>query len=151
MEPPGVLAPAGSGKTRVLVHRIAALVESGVDPSTILALAFNRKAYEQLVDRLEDLGIPTSPKKLFDPTCPGVVCAGFNAFGFRYQRELLDLDLRLEQSNAAWRDVMAQALRDAGIPLTGTRRGSDPVGKFLDALERVRADLALPQDGGRRA
>jgi DNA helicase-2/ATP-dependent DNA helicase PcrA len=144
--PARVLAPAGSGKTRVLVHRIASLVEAGVDPSTILALAFNRKAYEQLVHRLEDLGIPTSPRKLFDPTSPGVVCASFNAFGFRYQRELLDLDLRTEPSSKTWRDLMSRALRDAGVPLRGTRRGSDPVGRFLEALERVRADLAVPDE-----
>lgn len=141
-----VLAPAGAGKTSVLVHRIAALVESGKDPSTILALAFNRKAYEQLVKRLEDLRIPTSPTKLFDPTSVGVVCATFNAFGYRYQRELLNLDLQLEQSGSVWRDVMVRALRDAGITLRGARRGSDPLARFLEALERVRADLVRPDE-----
>ena len=43
-----VLAPAGSGKTKVLVNRVIWLLNRGVDPSRIMVLAFNRKAASQL-------------------------------------------------------------------------------------------------------
>jgi DNA helicase-2/ATP-dependent DNA helicase PcrA len=62
--PPGpvlCVAPAGSGKTTTLVARIAWLVATGADPAQITAVAFNKRAADEMAGRvdgaLEPLGL----------------------------------------------------------------------------------------------
>src|SRR5829696_9498455 len=53
--PPGpvlCVAPAGSGKTTTLVARIAWLVDTGVEPATVAAITFNKRAAEELRERV---------------------------------------------------------------------------------------------------
>ena len=164
-----VLAPAGSGKTKTLVSRVVELVDRGVEPSGILMLAFNRKAAEQLEERLAALGIATTRRLGSPPDSragrrrrpggpdaagepggadapqrpPGVHCATFNAFGYRYQREVLRARFSLDHDGRSLRALMARAMETAGVSLRELkpRRGSDPVGAFMSALTRVRASL----------
>jgi very-short-patch-repair endonuclease len=48
-----VLAPAGSGKTKTLINRVLHLLNQGIPAAKILALAFNKKARDEMQERLE--------------------------------------------------------------------------------------------------
>ncbi len=63
-----VIAGAGSGKTRVIVHRVAFMLENGIDPEDILLLTFTRKAAGEMLGRVQKLLNDNSAQKVFGGT-----------------------------------------------------------------------------------
>ena len=59
--PARVIAPAGSGKTRVLTERLRLLVRRGTYPGAVTALAYNTRAAEEMRDRASDALGPGGP------------------------------------------------------------------------------------------
>jgi len=50
-----IIAGAGTGKTRTLVHRVAHLIQRGVDPGRIMLVTFTRRAAGEMLRRVEGL------------------------------------------------------------------------------------------------
>jgi DNA helicase-2/ATP-dependent DNA helicase PcrA len=63
-----VIAGAGSGKTRVIVHRVAFLLENGIEPGEILLLTFTRKAASEMIGRVQGLLNDNKAQKVFGGT-----------------------------------------------------------------------------------
>lgn len=63
-----VIAGAGSGKTRVIVHRVAFMLENGIDPGEILLLTFTRKASSEMIGRVQGLLNDNKAQKVFGGT-----------------------------------------------------------------------------------
>ncbi|MCB9566621.1 MAG: UvrD-helicase domain-containing protein [Myxococcales bacterium] len=74
-----VLAGAGSGKTRVITHRIVHMLERGIEPGTIVALSFTNKAADEMRERLV--------KMIGREAASALVLGTFHSVGAQMMRE----------------------------------------------------------------
>ncbi len=101
-----VLAGAGSGKTRVITHKIARLLEAGYAPGQIAAITFTNKAAQEMRERAKSLIGPRAAKNL--------VVSTFHSLGVRILRaEGERLGLKPQFSILDSDDVLG-VLKDAG-------------------------------------
>ncbi len=99
-----VIAPAGSGKTAVLIERVRELLRRGVPPKQILCTTFNRDARRELEQRLRATGLVS------------VTARTFHSNGWWLMREegLARRNGVREASFNQWRRLCALALRETG-------------------------------------
>ncbi|CAN5539224.1 DNA helicase PcrA [soil metagenome] len=88
-----VVAGAGSGKTRVLTHRIAYLIHEGVPPSAILAITFTNKAADEMKHRVAALVGPMVKAMwvcTFHSACVRILRANAEALGYPRRFSIYD-------------------------------------------------------------
>src|SRR5688500_5306473 len=120
--PARIIAPAGSGKTRVLTERIRhLLLDRGYEPGVVTAVAYNVMAAEQLRERTAG----------FRPTI----------------RTLNSLGLNVCSRRGEWRIADEPFCREVLSSLVKTTRkvGTDPLAAYLDALATIRLGLVPPE------
>ena len=100
-----VLAGAGSGKTRVITHKIGRLIQSGLQPDQIAAITFTNKAAAEMRERA---------KTLIGRQAKGVLICTFHALGVRMLRQDgAALGLK-QQFSILDSDDVTSILKDAG-------------------------------------
>lgn len=91
-----ILAGAGSGKTRVLTHRIAYLIEEkGVNPWNIMAITFTNKAAGEMKERVENLvgfGSEQIWVSTFHSTCVRILRRYIDRLGYSNNFTIYDTD-----------------------------------------------------------
>lgn len=91
-----ILAGAGSGKTRVLTHRIAYLIEEkGVNPWNILAITFTNKAAQEMrerVDQIVGFGSESIWVSTFHSTCVRILRRYIDRLGYDNSFTIYDAD-----------------------------------------------------------
>ena len=135
-----VIAGAGSGKTRVLTHRIAHLVETGrARPGEILAITFTNKAAREMRERLESLLGPIAKRmwiSTFHSACVRILRAEHEALGMRSTFTIYD--------SADSVRLMNQVVREEGIDT----RVATPKG-LLNRISDLKNELIDPDDFAR--
>lgn len=127
-----VLAGPGSGKTMVVTRRIAHLVSSGVDPSSILALTFTNKAARQMRERVSQI--------LGEHVAGGMQVSTFHAFCARQLRIWSDA-AGVSSNYSIWdtsdqRDAAKRAVVDAGLSTSNW-----PAASVLSAISSAKNKL----------
>jgi len=124
--PVRVIAPAGSGKTRVLTERMRHLLaDRGYRREAVIAVAYNKLAQNELETRLEALSPRTRT---------------LNSLGYSLLNRQRGTRTRVLD------EPEARRLIEEVFPIPRRRTNTDPIGPYLDALTVSRLGLADPAE-----
>lgn len=132
-----ILAGAGSGKTRVLTHRIAYLIEEKcVNPWNIMAITFTNKAAGEMrerVDKIVGFGSESVWVSTFHSTCVRILRRYIDRIGFDNKFTIYDTD----DQKTVMKDVCKRLEVD-----TKTYKEAS----FLSAISKAKDQMITPED-----
>lgn len=132
-----ILAGAGSGKTRVLTHRIAYLVgERGVNPWNILAITFTNKAASEMrerVDKLVEFGAENIWVSTFHSTCVRILRRFIDTIGYDRNFTIYDADDQ--------KTLMRDVLKYLNIDTKNIKERA-----FLSVISSCKDELISPEE-----
>ncbi|MBK8481673.1 MAG: UvrD-helicase domain-containing protein [Proteobacteria bacterium] len=131
-----VLAGAGSGKTRVITHRIARVVLGGIDPARVMAVTFTNKAAGEMRHRAEGLigrGAQAAWIGTFHAICARLLRQHGQAIGLKQSFQIYD--------GADQRALVVQVMRAIKLP----ERLFVPA-EILGRIDRAKNEGLFPRD-----
>jgi len=124
-----VIAGPGSGKTRVITYRIAALIDSGIRPYNICAITFTNKAAEEMRQRAQALATgPGAHISTFHSLCVRILRRYADRAGIRPNFSIYD---QSDQSRC-----VKQAVKESQLDTTNF-----PPVRMLDAISTLKNNL----------
>ena len=130
-----IIAPAGSGKTRVLTERARHLItEWNLPPTAVSLVAFNKRAQVEMVERTGDL--------------PGLQVRTLNAIALAIVNGVSPF----APQPRTWRTIDEPDVRRIIGDLVSfpRRRNSDPIAPWIEALSLIRLGLVDPEEAEAR-
>ena len=132
-----ILAGAGSGKTRVLTHRIAYLIEEmGVNPWNILAITFTNKAAGEMRQRVDDLvgfGSESIWVSTFHSACVRILRRYIDRLGYDNRFTIYDTDDQ--------KTLMKEVCRRANLD---TKRFKERM--LLSVISSAKNEMIMPEE-----
>lgn len=138
-----ILAGAGSGKTRVLTHRIAYLIDNlGVSPFNILALTFTNKAASEMRERVDNIvgyGAENIWVSTFHSTCVRMLRRYITSLGYDQSFTIYDAadQKTLIKEVCKLLDVDTKRFKEAAI-----------MNKISEAKDRLKSPEAMMAEAG---
>ena len=138
-----IVAGAGSGKTRVIAHRILNLVQKGIAPHSILAITFTNKAASEMRERV--IRLLAEDKSLNRPISMNErpFVSTFHALGVHIIRDNARLLGLNRHFNIYDRSDSRRAIKEAMIQANIDPKKYEP-GVFLNKISRAKSDGFAP-------
>jgi len=137
-----ILAGAGSGKTRVLTHRVAYLIEElGVNPYNIMAITFTNKAAGEMRERIDDMvgyGSESIWVATFHSTCVRILRRYIDRLGYDTNFTIYDAD----DQKTLMKDICKRLQIDTKIHKEKT---------FMNVISSAKDELVDPIEFATRA
>ena len=159
-----ILAGAGSGKTRVLTHRIAYLIDKkGINPWNILAITFTNKAASEMrerVDKIVGFGSESVWVSTFHSTCVRILRRYIDRLGYAPRFAIYDTEdqktlmkevcrkLNIDTKKTKERSLLAQISHAKDELITPDEMELNAGGDFGKRPRRVQKDS--PKSGFRK-
>lgn len=118
-----LLAPAGSGKTKTLISRVFYLLDGGVKEEQILILVFNKKAEEELKERLQN---------------PSLEVRTFHSFCYQILKEYTNYELYTEDASFFARSLLEEVVMEEKVVFQKEKNWMEP---YIEKLSKVENEL----------
>ena len=136
-----LLAPAGTGKTRVMTARYLRLLSNGTDPERVLSCTFTNAAARELIERLEPV-VKVHPEDLWVGTTHSVGLRIIRYHASTLGLANVDTIIDTEQQ----REIILRLMREQQHPMANSPDEQNKAKRILENIEKAKIHLHSPRE-----